>query len=88
MSTKYERIVFLQGEEADEPLDLIDTQGAYVAMEYLAQWDCGDGGDIHDRPSAGSADWTQTIEIPGQTYIVTWNHGVGYIGLEREVRDD
>ena len=35
-------VVFLQGEEADEVLDLIDAQGTDAAIEHLTGYDYGD----------------------------------------------
>ena len=38
MMMAIERIVFAQGDEADEPLSILDTDGTEAAIEYLAQW--------------------------------------------------
>jgi hypothetical protein len=77
-----ERIVFMQGADADTPLSILDTDGPEAAIDYLAEWDNGDGGDVADEPSAGSADTTYTDD---HGYILTYNVGLGYIGLERLV---
>jgi len=39
---KYENIIFLQGEEADEAMTRLDGTVADVLFEYLKQWDNGD----------------------------------------------
>jgi len=77
----WERIVFMQGEEASDVLGMLDTEGIDSVLDYLAQWDNGDGGDIHAEPASGSSD--DVYEEDG--YRLTWNNGLGYIGLEREV---
>lgn len=77
-----ERIVFMQGSDADEPLRILDESGPEAAIDYLAEWDNGDGGDMADEPSAGSAD---DVYQSDNGYILSWNTGLGYIGLERLV---
>lgn len=92
---KYENIVFMQGDDADEPLRLLyDKHDDSVvwgwpdkkteAIAYLAQWDNGDPGEVRDTSSAGSSDYQHT---EGE-YLLTWNLGLGYIGLERIKADD
>jgi hypothetical protein len=78
---RYERIVFAQGEDATEPLEILDRDGEEAAMDYLAQWYMGDGGDIHDQPGAGTSDTVYEEEETGLRLI--YNTRLGYIGLER-----
>ena len=78
---RYERIVFMQGEDADEALAILDEQGRCAAIDYLCQWDCGDGGDIHDEPGNGSSDHVYRKD----GYRLSYNPAIGYIGLEREI---
>lgn len=85
----YHEIVFMQGEDATEPLRLLDDEGADEAIKYLAQWDYG-GENEHspktERPW-GDADRVYHTPAPdGQTYFLTWNTGLGYIGLVRGKR--
>ena len=35
---KYSEIVFLQGEEATEALEILEKEGENVAFQYLLQW--------------------------------------------------
>jgi hypothetical protein len=53
-----------------------------AAVEYLAQWDMGDGGDIHDEPASGNSD---DVYETDDGYRLSYNTGLGYIGLERLV---
>ena len=75
----YQSIVFIQGDEANEPLDILDRDGTAAAVEYLKQWDYGDSPEPQKSSSAGTSDWQ---ERHGD-YLLTWNARVGYIGLER-----
>ena len=36
----YENIVFLDGDDAVEPLAILGDKGCLAAMEYTKQWDC------------------------------------------------
>ena len=79
MTRQYQRIVFAQGEDADEPLRILDEQGEAAAVEYLSQWDCGDGGgEVMDEPASGEADDVYEDEH----YRLSYNTRLGYIGLE------
>lgn len=41
MAKKYVQIVFAQGDNATEPLSILDVQGVEAAIDYLSQWDNG-----------------------------------------------
>lgn len=75
---RYQRIVFLQGEEADEALAILDNDGTEAAIDYLAQWDYGDAGETFDEPANGSDDDV----FEDEHYRMSWNSRIGYIGLE------
>jgi hypothetical protein len=76
----YTRIVFMQGEDADEPLRILDEQGEGAAVEYLAQWDYGDAGEEFDEPSSGEDD---DVYETDDGFRLSYNTRIGYIGLER-----
>jgi hypothetical protein len=81
-------VVFLQGDEADEVLDLIDAQGTDAAIEYLTGYDYGDetveaaiaNGHVYDKPQAGALDRTATRDV----YTLTYSTFLGHVGLYRE----
>ncbi|WP_420330078.1 hypothetical protein [Ornithinimicrobium murale] len=82
-------VVFLQGEEADALLDLIDRDGADAAIEHLKGWDYGDettdaalenGYVYDDQPPASGTDRTLT----SSEYAVTYNHALAHVGLYRQ----
>lgn len=88
----FSRIVFMQDEEGREVVDrLTRTEGILMrgatdatvaeAIEYLSQWDMGEDDDVHEQMAAGSRD--EVTERDG--YILTWNAGLGYVGLERRL---
>lgn len=73
----YENVVFLQGDEATEPLNILMNQGRDEALEYLKQWHSpGEHGQTEDV-GYGSQDFH--YEKDG--YTMSWNPYVGYIGL-------
>jgi len=78
---RYEDVVFLQGDEADEALEILDNQGEDAAMDYLAQWHSPGHHMGSSDLSHGSSDYT--YEKDG--YIMSWNTSLGYIGLQYEL---
>ena len=81
---QFSQIVFMQNDDAIEPLEIIDRDGIESAVEYLAQWDNGEDDDVRDYPSAGTSDHYGDV---GQ-YRITWNAQIGYIGLERIIKKE
>lgn len=87
-SRRWVNVVFLQGSEADEVLDLIDMEGVQAGIAHLSQWHFGDettaaalaNGEEHDQLPAGQ--WDRSFEADG--YVLTYNAQVGYVGLVRE----
>lgn len=82
----YEQIVFMQGDDATEALDILDNKGIDGALRYLKQWHDSGKHDTRDKPSAGTSDRTHETT---DGYILTWNNGLSYIGLEykREIKN-
>lgn len=78
---RYEDVVFMQGEEADEPLEILNSQGKDAAMEYLKQWH--DSGNHMGSQELGHGTEDQTYEKDG--YIMSWNSRIGYIGLQYDL---
>lgn len=74
---RYEDVVFLQGEEADEALAILDEEGEEAALEYLKQWHYP--GEHDARASVGTGSSDDTYEDDG--YTMSWNKRIGYIGL-------
>lgn len=82
---RYERVVFAQGDDADEPLGILDSDGEDAAIEYLAEWHNPGEHETGDDLSHGSAD--DNFESD-DGYILSWNTGLGYIGLDFDTEFD
>ena len=80
-------IVFLQGQDANEVLAIIDRDGAEAAIEHLAGFDMGEettqaalvNGYVYDTIPTGPLDRTTNSGI----YTLTYNHDHGHISLLR-----
>lgn len=87
-SVRWVSVVFLQGSEADEVLDLIDREGTEAAIEHLAGFDYGEetvqaaleNGYVYDEPPTGPLDKAATRDI----YTLTYNPFLGHVSLLRE----
>lgn len=88
-------IVFMQGDEGRKVVDaLTHTDGVVVhgataasiaaTVEYLAQWDYGEYHDLGSTSRAGSRDDRFQVD----NYLLTWNTGLGYVGLEVMLDDE
>jgi hypothetical protein len=81
-------IVFLQGAQADQVLDLLDRDGADAAIEHLAGYDDGDdtvqaaleNGYVYDAPPTGMLDRTATRDV----YTLVYSPFLGHVSLLRE----
>lgn len=79
-------VVFLQGSEADEVLDLIDAEGTDAAIEHLKGYDYGEettqaaleNGHVYDEPPTSSLDRVATDE---GGYVLTYNQFAGHVSL-------
>ncbi|TFC15208.1 hypothetical protein E3O19_08750 [Cryobacterium algoritolerans] len=88
-ASRWISVIFLQGEQADTTLDLIDRRGPTAAIEYLQQWDFGDettdaaltNGYVYERIPAGSTDRTLTND--DSPYALTYSPPFGYVSLLR-----
>lgn len=75
----YAPIIFMEGEEAEEPLRLLKKKSVLAAVRYLSQWDCGEYYDVREEPAKGTSD---NYEVH-MGYLISWNSFLGYIGLEK-----
>lgn len=87
MVRQWVSIVFLQGEEADPILDLIQRDGTTAGIEHLRQWDYGEettqaaleNGYVYDTPPVGNLD-RSTVE---GDYALAWNPFLSNVSLLR-----
>ncbi len=87
---RYEQIIFLEvdgvnGVQAQEAFGILDDDGETEAVEYLADWHNPGEHDTRDEPGRGTAD--EFFESD-DGYIMSWNDGLGYIGLEFDTEFD
>jgi hypothetical protein len=78
---KYEDVVFLQGDDAFQPLEILDSKGADAALEYLKQWHYP--GEHMGSQELGHGSSDETYEKDG--YVMSWNSRLGYIGLQYDL---
>lgn len=80
-------VVFLQGDEADHVLDIIDRDGTDAAIDHLAGYDVGEestqaaleNGYVYDQPPTGALDRTATKD----DYTLTYSPFLGHVSLLR-----
>jgi hypothetical protein len=86
---EYVSIVFLQGDEAEEALELLESDAPPAAIEYLSQWDYGEetemaaraNGHVYPEPPASAHDMTWAED----EYVLSWSMPFGTVGLSRRV---
>jgi hypothetical protein len=78
---EYHSIVFMQGDDAKEALNIFNENGTKAAIKHLSQWDYGHDNEHspYDKPPWGSND---RIFKDG-SYVLVVNQKIGYIGLVR-----
>ena len=74
---RYEDVVFIQGEEAEEPLRILDEKGENAALEYLKQWHFPGEHQTRGILPHGESDYTYDVD----GYHMAWNPRIGYIGV-------
>lgn len=77
MNKRYEIIVFMQGEETEETMEILNQFGALRALNHLKQWHYLNEHETSSELGFGSNDRTFT----NGRYIMNWNSGLPYVGL-------
>ena len=85
--SRWVSVVFLQGQDADDVLTIIDRDGTDAAIEHLAGFDMGEettqaafvNGYVYDTIPTGPLDHTTTTGV----YTLTYNHDHGHVSLLR-----
>lgn len=80
-------IVFVQGEQADAVLDMIDRNGPETAIHHLSQWDYG--AETRDAALVNAYVYDEIPRSPTDRvvhdnrsgYALTYNHHFGYVSL-------
>ncbi len=82
-------VVFLQGQDADAVLEMIDRIGPEAAIRHLSQWDYGDetrdaalvNGYVYDGIPQSATD--RVLHDDASAYALMYNHQFGYASLLR-----
>ena len=74
----YENVVSMQGDDAEEALDILDEHGEEAAIEHLKQWHYPGEHEVVSEIGSGIQD---TVYETEDGYILTYNNRDGYIGL-------
>ncbi|TFB51074.1 hypothetical protein [Cryobacterium tagatosivorans] len=80
-------VVFMQGQEADEVLEMIDADGALAGLNHLKYWDYGDettsaameNGYVYDAPPSGPSEH----ELHDGGYHLAYSHAFAHVALYR-----
>lgn len=92
IESRWISVVFVQGEEANAILALIDHDGPLAAMAHLERWDYGDdttdaalvNGYVYDAVPVGSSD--RVIMDDESGYTLTYSAALGHVSLLRRYR--
>lgn len=74
---RYEDVVFLQGEEANEAIEIIQRDGPDAGIKFLSQWHCPGEHMMRDELPHGTGDNV----YHGDGYLLFWNSTLPYVGL-------
>lgn len=80
-------VCFLQGEDAEEVLQMIDDEGIDAALGHVKNWDYGDettqaaleNGHVYEHPPTGHLEQ----EVRDGDYVMTYSHSFGHVALYR-----
>lgn len=86
-SSRWVNVVFLQGQDADTVLAIIDRDGTDAAIRHLSGYDFGEettqaalvNGYVYDQIPAGALDQIASSE----EYTLTYNRDLGHVSLLR-----
>lgn len=81
---RYEDVVYMQGQEAEEALEILSNFGRDAALKHLQQWHYPGEHMGRNEESQGSMD--NVYRKDG--YIMFWNTHIPYIGLQYDTEND
>lgn len=93
---RYEHVVFMQGDDADEVLDMIYPDrgdgstgwpdGAQDALEHVKGWDYGEPTDVPDSYEDPAGTYGSD-SVSDEFYVLAWNYGLAWVSLSRIARE-
>ena len=78
----FEEIVFMQGEDAYEAMNILDEKGPEALLEHLLQWD-NDSCTCSENPPWGTGDQVMIFPKGDHELALSYNTGLSYCGLCR-----
>ncbi|HEY6020768.1 MAG TPA: hypothetical protein VIY48_12995 [Candidatus Paceibacterota bacterium] len=84
---KYRSVVFIQGDESDEPFRILHNSGEDALLEYLMQWEYGETGEVYSDIPWGTYDVTCFFNIDDLEYCVAYNWNLSYVSLTEVIHD-
>lgn len=81
MMEEFENVVFMQGDDAEEALGILDNQGEEAAAEHLKQWHYPGEHETREDLGQGTQDTVREFPEGDGTYYLVYNKPLGYIGL-------
>jgi hypothetical protein len=78
----FSEIEFLDGEQATEFFEILDTAGQEEAISYLSRWDWGEENPLVTELGFGTED---TVFRVGD-FIVGYNRGLNYVSSYRQMK--
>lgn len=87
---EWENIVFQQGDDANEALDVYFRHGPKAAIKHLMQWHFPGEHEVLDKhpdKKAGTTDSLHHHKVKGINYVLTANPRYNYIGLSAEKKN-
>ena len=85
---KVERIIFLQGDGAQQLLLLLRSQRITertAVKQLMEYWQPGEHEEANSL-SAGKGDYQSFIKVDGIEFVLTYNTNLNYIGLEHIIK--
>jgi len=82
----FAQVVFIQGQDANTPLSILNNYGEESAIDYLSQWDYGEYHQVTENylKEIGSND--EVFET--DDHILTYNLRLNYISLYKKLSHD
>lgn len=84
---KYRSVVFIQGEESDEPFQILHQKGEDSLFEYLLQWEYGETGEVYSDIPWGTYDVTNFHKHGDLDYCVSYNWNLAYVSLTEVINE-
>lgn len=84
-ATKYETIVYMQGDDARPYLEKLENGGSdehKAVIEELKQWETGEGEVSEDKPWGSKDEWWEEGD-----YVLSYNNHLDYISLTKIIKE-